>query len=292
MPTPVTTSKSTARLQNPSIGRSSHEKVNYAKVKPMTFSRDIVSNLWFGRLKRPTRAAIRRLMPEHESTILFGPLRGKTFRATRYVRLGIYERAIEELLLKHLKPGQVFFDIGANVGYFSLLAAQLSGPDGHIYSIDPAPNNVNAIRYNLDVNGIINYTLIEKAVSDKTGYAELALLDGTRARLNTKESSGSTITVQTTTLDDLYNYYIQPDVIKIDVEGAEALVLEGATELLNNVQELKIIIEVHDEANDNRVQAILREAKYDIQAVSALNKRRSGKYPHHIIAVRQIAENV
>jgi len=245
--------------------------------------RNLISTLWFDRFKRPTRAVFRLLMPPDESPILFGPLRGKSFRASRYVRLGIHERSVETLLVDYLKPGNVFYDIGANVGYFSLLAAELCGPEGHVYAIDPTPNNIKIIRHNLDTNGISHYTLIEKAVSNQSGSGKLTVLDGTKAYLATGDDDAA-IPIEMIALDDLSRQQRPPNVVKIDVEGAESRVIEGATETLKRAPGLTLIIEVHDEANDQRVRALLQDADYQITSVEAINQRRTSRYPYHIIA--------
>ena len=85
---------------------------------------------------------------------------------------GNLESAVQEAMIRHLGHGEVFFDIGANLGFFSLLAAHLSGLDaGRVYAFEAAPDNAEAIRVNAAVNAIPNVEVLPVAVSDAPGAA-------------------------------------------------------------------------------------------------------------------------
>lgn len=117
----------------------------------------------------------------------------------------------------HLKPGDVFDDIGANVGFLSLLGAKLIGPKGHVYCFEPLPSILPLLARNLDQNGFSNYAIIEAAVSDRSGTASLAT-DRGDLRATLTPNTASMIDVSLVTLDELD--LPTATLIKIDVESA------------------------------------------------------------------------
>jgi FkbM family methyltransferase len=151
---------------------------------------------------------------------------------------GNYEVPIQEALCKILRAGNVFFDVGANAGFFSLLAARQVGATGAVYSFEPVPQNAECIEANAARNGLKNIHVVRRAVSDRTGVEQLYLAKhGGGAALATcgkpPDLVGQTQT-ETTTLDEwVAGAGIRPpDVVKIDVEGAEQRVLAGMEGLL------------------------------------------------------------
>lgn len=253
------------------------------------YLRNILVSLYWGSLKRPTRFIIRKLLNGSKSRILMGPLRGKYFSGQYPHRLGIYERSVEAVILDNLKVGRVFYDIGANIGYFSLLAAQVCGADGHVYCFEPVPDNVDRLRDNIANNSIYNYTIIDKAISDTNGTAQLVLVDGTKSSLNTS-ISGKTITVKLLTLDEFLKDNRFPQLVKIDVEGAEKNVLNGAKNLLGHPQAPIFIIEIHDQENDTFVSDLLSQYGFLTEKLGEDIKRTSS-YPYHILAIKQDSED-
>jgi FkbM family methyltransferase len=124
----------------------------------------------------------------------------------------------------------VVLDIGANVGFFTLLASTLAGREGHVFALEPVPRNITYLRRHLDLNNASNTTVIEAAAADTCGTGFIS---------NTSDPSmgslGSTgISVPLVTLDALLaeGTIAAPSVMKIDVEGAESRVLAGAKSLL------------------------------------------------------------
>lgn len=160
-----------------------------------------------------------------------------------------YELATTQLFREILDPGMVVVDIGANVGYFSLLAADLVGPAGTVYAIEPEPRNNAILRKNVDLNSYSNVRVIEKAVSNRTGSVKLFLsaLDNGSHSISDAAARGvaGDVEVGATTLDDLLEEEGWPkvDLVKIDVEGAEMLVLEGMSLLPRNSPSVKLVIE-------------------------------------------------
>jgi hypothetical protein len=91
---------------------------------------------------------------------------------------GNLESAVQEAMVRHLPHGAVFYDIGANLGFFSLLAAHLTGlGEGRVYAFEAAPDNAEAIRVNARLNRIENVEVIAKAVAARSGRGRLQVVD-------------------------------------------------------------------------------------------------------------------
>jgi FkbM family methyltransferase len=129
--------------------------------------------------------------------------------------LGTYERETQRLLAGLLRPGRVFYDLGANVGFYSVMAARRGAI---VHAFEPEPGNLLALRRHVELNAL-NIVVHEAAVSDVEGRATFGG-SGSTGRLG-----DGRIEVQTVALDSLT--IPPPDVMKIDVEGAELAVLRG-----------------------------------------------------------------
>ncbi len=145
--------------------------------------------------------------------------------------LGSYELQKQEIVARHVQLGDVFYDIGANVGFYSLLAARLVGEMGHVYSFEPLPQNVAFIHRHIALNHLRNITVYEFALANHQGIAHFQR--GDRDSMGKLADSGE-IEVQVSSLDYLIDKerLRAPSVLKIDVEGAEYEVLKGASQLL------------------------------------------------------------
>jgi FkbM family methyltransferase len=147
---------------------------------------------------------------------------------------GTSELPVQRALAKHIRPGHVFYDIGANMGFFSLIAARLVGPAGNVCTFEPVSENTASIRKNFELNHLQNTRLFQVAVGEKSGTADLLLTawDGgatlTDSAVKTSEPV-SRRTVQVVALDDFIQaeQLRRPDLVKIDVEGVELDVLRG-----------------------------------------------------------------
>jgi FkbM family methyltransferase len=127
--------------------------------------------------------------------------------------------------------GSVVFDLGAHVGFYTLLAAVLVGPRGKVYAFEPLPDNIYFLKERLRLNRITNVTVIDRAVSDGSGVA--TFVEEPSSAMGHFAAYGD-MTVQTVSLDDLFleGKIPAPDFIKIDVENAVWLALKGAENLL------------------------------------------------------------
>jgi FkbM family methyltransferase len=176
--------------------------------------------------------------------IFRGPLRGFWWLlATRSSFLfGKYEPEQTKLFGELVKPGDVVFDVGAHFGYYTLLASKLVGDSGKVISFEPSPANLARLYRHIELNSRRNVQVLELAVSDHEGTA----------RFETRTGSGvghladdGPLEVRLTTLDSL-TQLPRPQVMKIDVEGAEVGVLQGAKALLQNARPI-IFLSLHGE---------------------------------------------
>ena len=164
--------------------------------------------------------------------------------------LGTTEPVVQEALARYLHEGSVCYDIGANVGFFTILAARLVGETGRVYAFEPLPDNLDALRRNLELNGFANVEVIDAAVSDRDGTAELGIgtssLDSGLVEYEVARHSQH-ITVRVMRLD--HGELSRPTFVKIDAEGAEFAVLRGMRTLLEAPRPT-ILCEMHNYGAD------------------------------------------
>jgi FkbM family methyltransferase len=157
------------------------------------------------------------------------------------------EGEIQSALERHLRPGSLFVDVGANFGLHSLLACHLVGAHGAVIAVEPVPENLRLLRRNLQLNGFTARSeVIPKAlVAEPSGDLEMTIEPGlSPAATLSGIPGGKTVRVPTTTLDEvLCREDRLPALVKIDVEGAEHEVLKGAPNLLRRGATL--LVEVH-----------------------------------------------
>ena len=165
--------------------------------------------------------------------------------------LGTYEVPIQNIFTQHLKSGDVFYDIGANVGFFSIIAAKLVGDTGKVYAFEPGKENAQSIRHNAQLNSFSQIEVIEKAVSNTSGEGQLLLAEYSGghalATADAPPDLAGEVTVDLVSIDDLIaqNKIEPPNFVKVDVEGAELDVLKGMRETIKT-HKPTIIYEVDD----------------------------------------------
>lgn len=176
-----------------------------------------------------------------------------------FIRNGmLYEPDVSTVMLRTLAPGDLVVDVGANIGYFTSLAALLVGPRGQVLAFEPDADNVARLEANLALNQLANVTIVRQPVSDRLGEVEFflnsdssggnALWDPARFPGNVRsERARKRQTLMATTLDaEIARLGLAtPKLIKIDTEGAEQKVLEGARRLLENAAVPFVIAELH-----------------------------------------------
>lgn len=163
---------------------------------------------------------------------------------------GIYEPVLTKKIKENLPRGGVFIDVGANLGYYSVLASQVVGQDGRVVAIEPQSRLIGAMRENLRLNRCANVEVLCMALSDQPGVGTIHLAPSVNSGASSLAVKHRFYTsseeVQVTTLDALIaaHQIASVDVIKIDVEGFEVQVLRGAHEALSR----RVIRQLHIDA--------------------------------------------
>jgi FkbM family methyltransferase len=194
--------------------------------------------------------------------VVRGPLRGMrwiTGSHTHGCWLGTYEADVQAALVPHLRPGVVFYDLGANVGYYALMAARLGAT---VVAIEPMPRNLHYLRRHFEINGL-TATVVETALLDFEGTARMASDPGPAfARISDHGQP-----VGTTTLDLLVyrDHLPAPHLVKCDTEGAEVAILGGAVRLLRADPPMAWLIATHGRERARDCTARLAAAGYAVE---------------------------
>lgn len=152
--------------------------------------------------------------------------RGKVLRILN----GTYEREQTRLFQQHIRPGATVLDVGAHVGYYTVLAAVLAAESGRVHAFEPNPRNADFLRRHVRINALANVRVEQAGVSDRAGTARFGFGTGSGTG---HLAEGGAIEVRTIRLDDhCAEHGLAPTAVKIDVEGAEVSVLAGARETL------------------------------------------------------------
>ena len=194
------------------------------------------------------RLTLSLIPPEAEVRILRGPLRGKKWikgAGPNAYWVGTYEVDRLRALATAASPGAVVYDVGANVGIYSLLASLRAGPSGKVYAFEPLERNLLYLRRHLTLNKVESCVVIQAAVCNREGTRSFSAASWSSSMAHL--STDGEISVPSTTLDScVYGEprFRPPDIIKIDVEGAELEVLEGASRVLTEFHPV-IFLEIH-----------------------------------------------
>jgi FkbM family methyltransferase len=196
-------------------------------------------------------------------------VKAKNWFFPRYTEGRLHEPALTVSLLRVLAPDSTFYDIGANVGYFTVLGSEVC-VNGSVHAFEVDPELVKALEYSLERNGT-SATVVQSAVSD---FSEDTLTVTAKnvptvvADAGSGEYSGKTVT--TVTLDDYCDAGNPiPDVIKMDIEGHELRALQGAENVISSPNQKVLFIEVHPEKlaergdNATNVMNYLSDAGYE-----------------------------
>jgi len=211
--------------------------------------------------------------PAAGSLLPTGLLRTDHAQAGLLVR-GAVEPPVAEALRRHLPAGGALWDVGANVGYFALLGARLAGAGGQVLALDPVPEHARSVALVAALNGLDGVHALQLAAWREAGPVELVLPDdGAWAHLAATvagRAPGRRLDATAVRLDDLLDVdgVRPPDVVKIDVEGAELGVLEGLERTVAEHRPV-LLVETHDTADavaawaadrDHRVENLERPA--------------------------------
>jgi FkbM family methyltransferase len=203
-----------------------------------------------------------------------------------------YERPLIEWLKRTLSEGDVFWDVGANIGAVTLVAAKCSG---RVVAFEPDPRSFSRLTQHVEINGIDNVTLVNAALNETSGQASLTQAGETNTGMSSmipdRAAATTAVTVQTITADE---YLLEqpawaPSVMKIDVEGAEHLVLRGARTLLRSAKLRAVVFEDrHDEhrrPTNRELINCLRDAGFRIDPLG-LSEPQSNDGMYNFLATR------
>ena len=195
--------------------------------------------------------------------------------------IGRHEPLVADLIQRHLTEGDIAFDIGANVGYFTLLMARGVGPGGHVVAFEPDPLVVEYLRGNVAGNEARLGTSIDIANAAVGGVSESRpFTPGSRISRGRLGSEPGPLMVDVVTLGAAIERYGTPQLIKIDVEGAESELLDGATDCLTKLKST-IIIEAHSEQLERRCLDLLRRSGFRCERM-----RQRGTKETYILATK------
>ncbi|WP_328918791.1 FkbM family methyltransferase [Streptomyces jietaisiensis] len=170
----------------------------------------------------------------------------------RYIYMfGVWEPNLTGWLSSRLKPGDVFVDVGANVGYYSVLGARLVGPSGGVVAVEASPPFAELLRENLRLNGAGNVRVVNQAVSDREETVSLVLASSANMGANSIVPYEGPIEARYEVPASPLHQLLSDDevqrarVIKIDVEGAEGKAVRGLAPLLGRLRpDAEITVEV------------------------------------------------
>ncbi|KAB2901361.1 MAG: FkbM family methyltransferase [Dokdonella sp.] len=211
-------------------GYANHVKAAVGRLRPIDFARLIMASDEY----RVKQSALEMIPVEMDGYILYvSPSDGDVSTSIR--QRHAYEPYVEAVLRKVLRRGDVFVDVGANVGYFTALAAKLVGPDGRVVAWEPLDKNVQLIYAAAWENGFTNVTVYPFAASSDVRMVPMTsspLSSNAGIRRGEIGSQRTRVIAQTQRLDDQLAHLDRLDVIKFDIEGHESHAWRGAASIL------------------------------------------------------------
>jgi len=184
-------------------------------------------------LVRVLRLPLNLIPPQVRFHVLLGPLRGAVWivgSGNHVCWMGLYEYRKQLALKRMIARGSTVYDVGAHVGFHTLLASRIVGPSGRVYAFEPLPRNIRYLRQHLALNCARNVQVVEAAVADRATEEAFSedgsYMGGLRP--------GGSLSVKTVAVDPLVRAGTlrAPNYVKIDVEGAELRALSGMRETL------------------------------------------------------------
>jgi FkbM family methyltransferase len=217
---------------------------------------------------RLLRMPLRILPPSAILPVLGGPLRGMRWvvgSAPHGAWLGILERDKLRHFVSRLQIGMTVWDIGANVGLYTLASARAVGPTGHVCAFEPMPRNLRCLRRHIALNWLDNVAICDAAVVDVTGMVRMAEGDSPS---EFHAHAHGTCEVRAITLDDWTSNPGKrfPDVVKIDVEGSEDAVLRGGMQAFTASRPL-IYLALHGERQRRTCYQLLTQWGYQLTSL-------------------------
>jgi len=182
-----------------------------------------------------------------------------------------------------VKKGDVVIDIGANIGYFTVLLANLVGPEGKVYAFEPDPRNFDLLQRTIKRNSWTHVIAEQKAVSNETGELLLYQHQSWAANAITPTEHVSRVKIQVVTLDDFFPTEHHVNFVKMDMDGSEPLAIQGMTQLVQRSPGLRMLAE-YDPSNlkrylSNPLEFITIAGQHGLKLTAILDPR-SGRLPN------------
>ena len=220
-------------------------------------------------------------------TVPFGINRGRRWlrgAANAPEWMGLYELRKQRALRRLVAPGMTVCDIGANAGFYTLGLAQLVGEHGKVFAFEPLPRNLAKIRHHLSLNRVTNVTLSDCALSDVT--ARLQFFEGDSDFTGRISAEAGNLEVQSVRLDQFLEDRSLPDpaLLKIDVEGAESRVLQGAKGLMARSHPV-LVLAIHSVSQKIECFEILQSFGYSMRGLTGKTIVNPYAMPNEITAV-------
>src|SRR3989338_309483 len=199
---------------------------------------------------------------------------------------GVYEPIITSLFHYFVKDRDTVFDIGANIGYFSIIASHLTGPMGKCYAFEPIPGNAHFIQKNKDLNSLDQLVVVNKCVGNLDSrrmklYVSSVLNSGSNTVVGSDHHKNS-IHAESITLDSFCTSQniTSVDFLKMDIEGSECYAIEGMRQGIQKHLYKKVMIEFHDKYLEK-----LGVTSYDLKKVFVESNYRAFEVmpPNHLI---------
>jgi FkbM family methyltransferase len=231
-----------------------------------------------GPITQGLRALLNRSVPEGITpvTIAAGDLAGAQLlldlRLDKDLWLGTYEPDMQRALRDLTRPGMIVYDLGANIGYMTLLFAKAVGETGRVVAVEPLPANVARLRAAVELNQMQGrVTVVERAIGPRRGR-EMFLVHRSPGMGRLEQAPGraesfqDAVEVEVASVDDLVyaEGFPPPHLVKMDLEGGEGRALEGMGRLLRDVKPL-LLIEVHGRIAAAETWARLATAGYAVR---------------------------
>lgn len=180
--------------------------------------------------------------------------------------LGCYESSIQKRVAKELKKNCTFYDVGANVGFYTLLASRLVMP-GLVFAFEPVPRNVSYLLKHLSINQISNVRVFQTAISDRAGKA--LFREEETGAMGSLAAAGQ-LSVEVSSIDHLVykDNLLPPDCIKMDIEGEEHKALLGATNCFLRYKP-KLFLATHGQDTHDQCCRTLAGWGYDFEILNS-----------------------
>ena len=166
--------------------------------------------------------------------------------------LGMFEKQELKIFREQIRPGMTIVDIGANIGLYTLISGKRVGSSGKVFAFEPVQENFSFLQKNISANHLDNVIPLEMALAEEIGERIIYIAKDNKGHHSLSDDSGKNegVKITTDTLDNILKRYGSPkiDLIKMDIEGAEVLALEGMRETIKNNPRIKIFTEFYPAA--------------------------------------------